>query len=582
MKFLNIRGKMIVLLFFVAMMIGTLGTLSVQRLNVQKEESLRQFEKTIREDFDTSLKDQTSTAITILQTVYQGVEAGEYTLSEAKVLGAKLLRNIRFGDDGYFWADTYAGDNIVLLGKADVEGKNRLNSKDSNGFPLVQKIIENGRKSGGGYTDYTFPRPGKEEPMPKRAFSQAFEPFGWVIGTGNYTDFVDNYIAERRTEMNANASASIAIMTTLIVISLIIMIAIGLYITISIVYPLRRFVKVVDSLAKGDFDAELSVKTNDEVGKLAQSLQLLVAKLKTYGAYIAEITSVLNTIGQGDLRLQLIQAYDGEFRPIKDALQNTSKMLNQTLSDVQNASEQVAIGSNQVSSGAQALANGSTEQATSIDELNASLEQVSKQAQGSLEIVNTSAGYIEQAETGINTGNKHMEQLTKAMTEIGDASIQIVGITKTIEDIAFQTNILALNAAIEAARAGNAGKGFAVVADEVRNLAAKSSEAAKQTATLIQASVASVEKGTEITAQTAQILQSVAVITGNVVESFQQIEHSSAKQAGEIEQIKQGLSQISSIVQTNAATAEENSATSEEMSAQATMLREEVRKFKLA
>ncbi len=116
----------------------------------------------------------------------------------------------------------------------------------------------------------------------------------------------------------------------------------------------------------------------------------------------------------------------------------------------------------------------------------------------------------------------------------------------------------------------------------MRNLAAKSSEAAKQTATLIQASVASVEKGTEITAQTAQILQSVAVITGNVVESFQQIEHSSAKQAGEIEQIKQGLSQISSIVQTNAATAEENSATSEEMSAQATMLREEVRKFKLA
>jgi methyl-accepting chemotaxis protein len=174
-----------------------------------------------------------------------------------------------------------------------------------------------------------------------------------------------------------------------------------------------------------------------------------------------------------------------------------------------------------------------------------------------------------------------MKQLTEAMANIGASSNEITNITKVIEDIAFQTNILALNAAIEAARAGNAGKGFAVVADEVRNLAAKSAEAAKQTAELIRASVATVSEGTQITAPTAEILQNVEEKANLVNKSIVKIDQASAEQAVAIEQIKQGLTQVSSVVQTNAATAEENSATSEEMSAQAATLREEVGKFKL-
>ena len=195
--------------------------------------------------------------------------------------------------------------------------------------------------------------------------------------------------------------------------------------------------------------------------------------------------------------------------------------------------------------------------------------------------IQQAVGYVNQVGHHIETSNAHMQELSQAMAEISTSSNQIASITKVIEDIAFQTNILALNAAIEAARAGNAGKGFAVVADEVRNLAAKSAEAAGQTAGLISASVAMVEKGVHLTEQTAEALEVTGANTQKVTESFALIEQASNEQASAIEQIKIGLDQVSSVIQTNAATAEENSATSEEMSAQAMTLRSEVQKFKL-
>ena len=385
--------------------------------------------------------------------------------------------------------------------------------------------------------------------------------------------------AETQDELAAEASrqAWIILITTAVVV-IVTTIIIVFAIRRSIMEPVTEIVSVYDEMSRGNMKVKINYESKDEMGKMAESIRKTNA---LHTSYINDITEKLEMMSQGDMRIDMELDYIGDFAIIKKAIENTVFSLNHTLQTIDTAAEQVSTGASQVSSGAQALASGSTEQASSIEELSVTVTKVAEQALANSENVKIATHYVEQAGTGVETGNEHMGQLTEAMMEINSASSQIANITKVIEDIAFQTNILALNAAIEAARAGNAGKGFAVVADEVRNLAAKSAEAAKQTADLIQASVTTVSKGTQITTQTAQVLLDIQEKTKFVIESITKIDDASVEQAAAIEQIKQGLNQVSSVVQTNAATAEENSATSEEMSAQAATLHEEVARFKL-
>ncbi len=389
---------------------------------------------------------------------------------------------------------------------------------------------------------------------------------------------------EAQNESNQMAVADAAVSTSTIVvisvtlISLLITILVVAFIRKSILTPVNEIVDVYDEMSKGNMKVDITYQSQDEMGMMAQSIK----KTNTlFTSYIRDISEKLGQMSHGDMRVHVDMDYVGDFADIKQAIQNTAAALNHTLVTINTAAEQVSTGAAQVASGAQALASGSTEQAASVEELTVTAGKIAEQATENSKNVKMATQYVEQASTGVKTGNEHMEQLIGAMSDIGSASSQITNITKVIEDIAFQTNILALNATIEAARAGNAGKGFAVVADEVRNLAAKSAEAAKQTAELIKASVATVSKGTQITTQTAQILQEVGEKAQLANDSIVRIDQASIDQAAAIAQIKQGLSQVSAVVQTNAATAEENSATSEEMSAQAATLREEVGRFKL-
>ncbi len=386
----------------------------------------------------------------------------------------------------------------------------------------------------------------------------------------------------RATQQSADAQAAMAMSWAMLIacaaVSAALTIIVIFAIRKSILTPIKEIMDVYKEISKGNKQINVTYESKDEFGQMAA---LIRATNEQEGGIIGDVIEKFTRISQGDLQIRVERDYPGDFITIKQTIENTVATLNHTMRTIDTAAEQVNVGASQVSGGAQALASGSSEQASSVEELSVSITRIAEQAAENSANVDIATQYVEQAGAGVTAGNEHMAQLTEAMADIGASSNQIANITKVIEDIAFQTNILALNAAIEAARAGSAGKGFAVVADEVRSLAAKSAEAAKQTGELITNSVATVTRGTQITAKTAQILQDVGQSAHKMAESFVKIEHASAEQAGAIEQIRQGLTQVSAVVQTNAATAEENSATSEEMSAQAATLREEVGKFRL-
>lgn len=361
--------------------------------------------------------------------------------------------------------------------------------------------------------------------------------------------------------------------------------AAGALVTFFASRSISRLIKRVTSAAKeiadGNFDVILSIKAKDEVGQLADAFNATLNRLKNYQGYIDEISDSLLQIGNGNLQVSLQREYVGQFRRIKENLETLVNGLSETLLQIHQASEQVDSGAGQVANGAQALSQGATEQASSVEELSASLFEVTQQVKQNAEDAKQARDKATETGAELTRSNEQMQDMMEAMKDITEKATEISKIIKIIDDIAFQTNILALNAAVEAARAGASGKGFAVVAQEVRNLAAKSAEAAKSTSLLISETVESVNNGVLIVDKTALSLDKGSQEALVSAELIDKIAEASENQASAIIQINQGIEQISSVVQTNAATAEESAAASEELSSQANMLKELISRFDL-
>lgn len=367
-----------------------------------------------------------------------------------------------------------------------------------------------------------------------------------------------------------------------IVVCGVILTAIITFMALSITRPLKRLNVVAAKLAEGELDVQVDTRGNDEVSALARNTASIVRRLREYIDYIDEITQVLYEIGHGNLVFTLHHAYVGEFSKVKQALLDIQSTLSQTMSSIAQSAGQVNIGAEQIASSAQALAQGATEQASSVQELSATVQDLSNQVSEEAKHAIEAGQYLEKINQEVAKSNEQMNNMRQAMGQISDHSNAIGKIIKTIDDIAFQTNILALNAAVEAARAGEAGKGFAVVADEVRTLAGKSADAAKETNELIANSVAAVKNGEQITNLTAESLASVAEETKRIVGSIESIAQSYQEQAQKLSEIVVGVDQISTVVQTNSATSEESAAASEELSGQAAAMRRQVSQFKLS
>lgn len=369
----------------------------------------------------------------------------------------------------------------------------------------------------------------------------------------------------------------IIMLVVLVVIVLTLLIVISTVITV----PLRKVTVAAEKISEGDFDVTLPTSSKNEIGQLAVAFSKTTEQLKNYQGYIDEISDALSEVSQGNLKIELKREYVGQFAKLKMNLDNLIKQLSGIVGSIMDSAKLVDGGAVQISAGAQGLAQGATEQASSIEELSAEITQINDETVHMAENAKVAEQQIRSAEVQIRTSNEQMVDLRKAMEDITDKSQRISTIIKTIDDIAFQTNILALNAAVEAARAGAAGKGFAVVADEVRNLAGKSSTAALDTSNLITETISAVQTGDTITLQAAKYLKSTQESTEKAVQLIGEITAATDQQQKSLNEIKQGIDQISSVVQTNAATAEESAASSQELTRQAGILSDEVNKFKL-
>ena len=401
------------------------------------------------------------------------------------------------------------------------------------------------------------------------------------------TDTVNNIITQANnfaTEAHDSGMSSSALTTVVLLIIGIAAVAVGIalasYIIKSITSAVVQLEVAAQKMSEGDFDADITYQSKDELGVLSDAMR---STLNTLKVVIRDTSNMLNEMASGNLtiRTRAEASYKGELRPILMSIRKMRDDLNNTMSNIVLAANQVGSGSDQVSNGAQALAQGATEQASSVQELAATINDVSHQIQNTAEHARIAKEENTQSHEQIQVCSQHMNEMMGAMANIEAKSQEISKVIKSIEDIAFQTNILALNAAVEAARAGAAGKGFAVVADEVRNLAGKSAEASKSTAALIEDTIAAVSEGASLSQATGQSLQAVVESAKRVLDVVTLISSAAEEQSNSVSQITLAIDQISSVVQTNSATSEESAAASEELSAQAQTMKELVSMFTL-
>lgn len=574
---MELKEKLIrIIRFFLLITIGLMTVIALIFINFAYDRVL----EVTMEKADATTKIHVEAVISSLEMNDKLLKDGKINESQALENAKNIVRDTRYNDgSGYFWADLADGTNAVHI-RRQIEGTNRYDQKDAEGNYFVRDTIAAGDVPGGSYFDFYFPKPNSDQPLKKRGFVKKFETYGWYIGSGNYEE---DLIAMVEKELFAARMAKIISLCIFLLLGFIVYYFATRYvhrIAEKTAAPISACAQRLKLLAEGDLSSPVPmVATKDESGMIAMATKELAHSLKTV---IGDLSQLLEQMANGNFRVVSHAEYIGDFRPLRTALENIIHSLSTTLLLINQSAEQVSDGSGQIASGAQSLSQGAIEQAGAIEDLNATISQVSAALQKNAVDTKGINDSITNIGKEMMENNEKMKRLVGAMGKIDDSSQKISQIIKTIEEIAQQTNMLSLNAAIEAARAGEAGRGFAVVAAEVGVLAAKTSEASRDTTALIESSTQSVSDGLHLANQAEHSFISTVESVNNIVGNIEAISQEAMQQSAMIKQIEAKVNQISSVVETNSAMAQQSASSSEEFTAQAQMLKELIGKFKLS
>lgn len=534
-----------------------LGGLAIMSLSYQSKVQLASSSELFMSDYDKLIKSEVRTVISMLDPINDLIVSGKLSEAEGREIAASIIRNARYENGGYFWADTTDGTNVVLLGK-DVEGTNRRGLTDPSGVKIVEEFIKTANSSGSGFINYSFNKESSTVPVPKRAYVELYKPFNWIIGTGNYIDDMDKVLQEEELRSKKIKYKAITVLVIEALIALIISIIISLIFKKRISYKLDKVASISGRMMEFDFSStnshETDVANPDE-------LDIVLSMTRKMRSNLSDMIAVLK----------------------EDA--EASEMLSNNMSDIVRSTGRIVKDSQVAMLN---IAEGATEQAMNVSSSSKASEVINdklalmldtiKKLENALYVIsrNKTEGVLL-----INELNKAGERSQEAFSKMKDVTLEastsaskISEASEMIQAISDQTNLLALNAAIEAARAGEAGKGFAVVADEIRKLAEQSAKFTNDIKVVIEVLKDSADNSVEMMEEVSEIMEKQIKIRKDTGDKFIEISDmvdtsteilSELNQSSEI--IRKGNESLVASGKSLTEISEENAATSEEMSA---------------